>query len=583
MSGWVREKEKRFKIKEWALVPELKLTINIEQTMINSTLKNASILIVDDKEANIDILMGLLELEGYSNIKSTTDPRFVVKMVQAFNPDLVLLDLMMPHISGYEVMEQLKPLIPFGTFVPILVLTADITQEAKQRALAGGASDFLSKPFDLMEVALRIKNLLFTRYLFQQMQNQNQILEEKIKERTSELVTINSELMVAKDKAEASDRLKTAFINNISHEIRTPLNGILGFGEMIVNYDLSQKEKEEFLAVLKVSSDRLLNTVTDYMDIAFFVSGNVSWNESVFPPVNLLAEIVKKYTPACLKKNLELIPNRPPEAEAFMIRNDYILLKKALSHLVDNAIKFTKEGFVSFGFEIKEKELEFFVKDTGVGIGEEAQMAIFEQFVQENSSNTRGFEGSGLGLTIAKEIVKLCGGRIWLHSVKGKGSEFYFTIPYVPAPQTKPLQEEPPKEEIRQEEVFQKPGRKLKILIAEDVEASEHYLTLALRKITQETFYATSGTAAVENCRLHPDLDLILMDIRMPELNGYDATKMIREFNKEVVIIAQTAYAELGDKEKAIQSGCSDFIAKPINQSILMEIIHKHLPNINED
>ena len=583
MSGWVRKKEKRFKIKEWALVPELKLTINIEQTMINSTLKNASILIVDDKEANIDILMGLLELEGYSNIKSTTDPRFVVKMVQAFNPDLVLLDLMMPHISGYEVMEQLKPVIPFGTFVPILVLTADITQEAKQRALAGGASDFLSKPFDLMEVALRIKNLLFTRYLFQQMQNQNQILEEKIKERTSELVTINSELMVAKDKAEASDRLKTAFINNISHEIRTPLNGILGFGEMIVNYDLSQKEKEEFLAVLKVSSDRLLNTVTDYMDIAFFVSGNVSWNETVFPPVNLLAEIVKKYTPACLKKNLELIPNRPPEAEAFMIRNDYILLKKALSHLVDNAIKFTKEGFVSFGFEIKEKELEFFVKDTGVGIGEESQMAIFEQFVQENSSNTRGFEGSGLGLTIAKEIVKLCGGRIWLHSVKGKGSDLYFTIPYVPAPQTKPLQEEPPKEEIRQEEVFQKPGRKLKILIAEDVEASEHYLTLALRKITQETFYATSGTAAVENCRLHPDLDLILMDIRMPELNGYDATKMIREFNKEVVIIAQTAYAELGDKEKAIQSGCSDFIAKPINQSILMEIIHKHLPNINED
>jgi CheY-like chemotaxis protein/nitrogen-specific signal transduction histidine kinase len=410
------------------------------------------------------------------------------------------------------------------------------------------------------------------------MQNQNEILEEKIRERTAELETINVELMVAKDKAEASDRLKTAFINNISHEIRTPLNGILGFGEMLVNYDLQQEEKEEFLAVLKMSSDRLLGTVTDYMDIAFLVSGNVAWNETVFPATNLLEEIYRKFAPACQKKKLAFIANTPPAADQIAIKTDYVLLQKVLSHLVGNAIKFTWQGTVSVGFEMKENEIEFFVKDTGIGIGEESQSIIFEQFGQENSSNTRGYEGSGLGLTIAKKIVELCGGRIWLNSVKDEGSEFRFTIPYASAGEEKPVQEK-----YRKEEAKVSDRKKLKILIAEDVEASEQYLTLALRRITRESYYATTGISAVEACRIHPDLDLILMDIRMPELSGYDATIMIRQFNKDVIIIAQTAYAELGDKEKAIQSGCNDFIAKPINQALLMELIHKHIPNISED
>ena len=174
--------------------------------MIDSTFKNANILIVDDKVANIDILAGLLQIQGYTNIKTTTDPRLVVSLFKSFNPDLILLDLMMPYLTGFEVMVQLKELIPDGTYLPILVLTADIAVEAKQRALAGGARDFLAKPFNLIEVGLRIKNLLFARYLHQQLQNQNLILEEKVRERTIKLEKTNVDLVAAKDKAEESDR-----------------------------------------------------------------------------------------------------------------------------------------------------------------------------------------------------------------------------------------------------------------------------------------------------------------------------------------------------------------------------------------
>ncbi|MCX6167717.1 MAG: response regulator [Ignavibacteriales bacterium] len=184
--------------------------------MIDSTLKNASILIVDDQQDNIDVLTGLLDVKGFTNYTTTSDPRQVFKLFDELKPDLLLLDLKMPSISGYEVMMQLKALIPANTYFPILVLTADITPETKQKALAGGASDFISKPFDLIEIDLRIKNLLRARYLHQQLENQKQIVEERVKERTKELEKANIELKVAKEKAEHSDKMKSELISTMS-------------------------------------------------------------------------------------------------------------------------------------------------------------------------------------------------------------------------------------------------------------------------------------------------------------------------------------------------------------------------------
>ena len=243
----------------------------------------------------------------------------------------------------------MKPFVLANTFVPILVLTADITKEAKQRALSEGASDFLTKPFDLIEVGLRIKNLLFTKYLVQQLGNQNQILEEKVKVRTRVLEQNNIELIAARDKAEASNRLKTAFMNNISHEIRTPLNGILGFAPMTLDPSFSDADKLEFLEILNASSNRLMQTITDYMDISLVTSGNMDVVLNEFVPGILIDEIQKQYQSQCSRKGIKLLIAKQETLNSVVIRSDRDFLKKILSHLIDNALKFTNEGNITVG------------------------------------------------------------------------------------------------------------------------------------------------------------------------------------------------------------------------------------------
>ena len=397
--------------------------------MIDSTLKKAHILIVDDQEANIDILVGLLEFQGYTNVKSTTDPRMVKSMFKTFNPDLILLDLLMPHLTGFEVMEQLKTLIPQATFLPVLVLTADITVETKQRALANGANDFLVKPFDLIETGLRVRILLEARFMHLQLENQNRILEEKVKERTAELETANIHLYAAKEKAEASDRMKTAFMQNISHEVRTPLNGLLGFGSLLAEPDLDDESRQQYLSMMKSSSDRLINTITDYIDISLIVSDSV---EVFSRPViinNIMMDLQNKFENIIRIKQLEFNLVISDDKELFCIQSDPELLTRIMFHLLSNAVKFTQQGQVTMGYSVDSEKIEFFVKDTGAGIEKEARERVFESFMQENITNTRGHEGSGLGLSIIRGFSKALGGEIRLESEKGKGSSFYFSLP----------------------------------------------------------------------------------------------------------------------------------------------------------
>jgi len=403
--------------------------------MIDSNLKNANILIVDDKEANIDILVGLLEMQGYSNIKSSTDSRLAVGLFKSFNPDLILLDLMMPHLTGYEVMEQLKAMVPSRSYLPILVLTADITAEARQRALAGGAKDFVAKPFDLIEVGLRIKNLLETRHLHQQLENQNYILDEKVKERTFELEKTNIELIEAKERAEESDKLKTAFLNNISHEIRTPFNSILGFLSILQNDDLTASEKAEYTSIINKSAYRLMNTINDIVERSQIQTGQMKLTASEINIKMLTGVLFDQFKPDAESQGLEFTLNNDLPDSMDSIFTDSIKLKTILSILIGNAIKFTKEGSIEFGYDRVETsgrgslQMKFYVKDTGIGIPENKQQVIFEQFMQADVYNTRQFEGSGLGLSIAKAYVEMLGGKIWVESSEGKGSIFYFTIP----------------------------------------------------------------------------------------------------------------------------------------------------------
>lgn len=529
--------------------------------MIDSTLKEANILIVDDQEANIDVLDGFLEMQGYVNIKSTTDPRNVVPLLTSFAPDLILLDLSMPYLSGFEVMEQLNAELPANSFLPVIVLTADITKESKQRSLAGGANDFLIKPFDLIEVGLRIRNLLYTSYLHQQLQLQNLILEEKVKERTRELEQQNVELIIAKEKAEASDKLKSTFISNISHEIRTPLNGIMGFGQILTDNDLSPEEKEQYSQMLNSSSLRLVNTITNFMDISLLRSGNQKVYRKELNVKRRVTEVVSKFSDSCLEKKLTICIAPPNSEDDIKLFTDGELFSKILYQLIDNAVKFTHQGTITVGYQFSGNEVHFFVSDTGIGISPENQVLIFDSFIQEDGQTTRRYEGSGLGLSIAQELVNLLEGKIWLKSEKGKGSTFYFSLPYRQS-----------ESEGKQAVTVPQPLKeKQTILIAEDDEINFYYFKTLLTHNRVEILHAEDGIEAVELCKENPEIELVLMDLKMVDMDGYEATRQIKSFRPELPVIAITAYSETEDKRKALLAGCDEFLTKPVKKEILIK------------
>ena len=535
--------------------------------MNNLNLADSRILIVDDKQANIDLLHGMLTDDGFTNLKTTTDPRNVVRMFSEFKPDLILLDLLMPNLSGFQVMEQLKSMISEETYLPILVLTADINPDTKIKALESGASDFLSKPFDFIEINLRVNNLLKTRLLHQKQDNQNQILEEKVKERTAELKNTIVKLEIAKNKAEASDRLKTAFMNNISHEIRTPLNGILGFAPFIIKPNISAEEKKLYFEILNSSSTRLMNTITDMMDISLIISGNMEVHPQPTDISLLLTDIFKNFQVACKKKNLEFKIQYPQNVDNFILNTDREILRKAVSKLVDNSVKFTNEGSITLGFEQINNEIEIFVKDTGQGIGEDSQELIYKSFMQEDVSDTRGHEGNGLGLSISRGIMQLLGGKIRLESTKNIGTTVFLSLPHSSSAVT--LKQKNSANDV-------KGGGMPLILIAEDDDSNYLYVEMLLRK-DYKTLRAFDGQETVDLCRIHQDITLVLMDIKMPVMNGIEATHIIKSFRNDLPIIAVTAYARSGDEYKIREAGCDDYISKPVIQTELLSLIRKYL------
>jgi PAS domain S-box-containing protein len=380
------------------------------------------------------------------------------------------------------------------------------------------------------------------------------------------------ELIKAKEKAEESDRLKSAFLTNMSHEIRTPMNGILGFTELLKEPHLTVEEQQDFIQTIQISGARMLNTINSIVDISKIESGLIGVDIKETNLNEKIEFIYKFFKQEVGKKGLQFFFKYGLTAEEANINTDNEKVYGILTNLVRNAIKFTYEGSIEFGYEKKGKYLEFFVKDTGVGIPQNQHELIFERFRQGSENHNRGYEGSGLGLSISKSYVEMLGGRIWVESEEGKGSTFYFTIPYIAL-----SEEETTIEKVVSSEHTEVQIKKLKILIVEDDEISYSLLTRTLQKIGKEVLHSITGVEAIEACRSNPNLDLILMDIRMPIMDGCEATRQIRQFNKDVIIIAQTAYAFAGDNEKAIEAGCNDYITKPINSTLLFELIKKHV------
>ncbi len=396
-----------------------------------------------------------------------------------------------------------------------------------------------------------------------------------VKEDITERKKFIEDLKKAKEKAEESDRLKSAFLANMSHEIRTPMNGILGFTDLLLNPDLSSEEKEHYIEIVQKSGQRMLNTVTDIVEISKIEAGIVQIIQKETDVNESVEELFRFFQPEAEKKGLNLILEMLLSVEEKNISTDQNKLDSILTNLIKNAIKYTDSGTINLGCRTKGNAIEFYVKDTGIGIPFDRQGAVFERFVQADIADTRAFQGSGLGLAISKSYVEMLGGKMWVESEEGIGSTFYFTLPVNFSENKKAVvSNELPD---NKEPIMAMPvTRGLKVLIAEDDEPSRNYISLIVKDFCTEILEAGTGVKAVELCRNTKDLDFILMDIQMPGMNGYEATRRIREFNKEVVIIAQTAFALSGDREKAIEAGCDDYISKPINKSELQSMILKY-------
>jgi len=383
------------------------------------------------------------------------------------------------------------------------------------------------------------------------------------------------ELKKAKEKAEENDRLKSAFLANMSHEIRTPMNGILGFADLLKEPMLSCEEQEEYISLIELSGKRMLSIINDIVDISKIESGQMTVNISESNINEQIEYIYTFFKPEIEQKRMQLFLNNGLLSKESVIKTDREKIFAILTNLVKNAIKYSDFGTIEFGYTLhytgEKAELEFFVKDQGIGIPLDRQEAIFERFIQADSGNKRAYQGAGLGLAITKKYVEMLGGKIWVESEPGQGSIFYFTLPYITPEDNKVAQQNLPNPYS-----VDSPDLKVKILIAEDDYTSEKLICQLLKKNSRELLNVQTGIEAVEAVFKNPDIDIILMDIQMPEMDGYEATRQIRQFNKNIIIIAQTAFGLSGDREKAIEAGCNDYLVKPINKDNLFALIQKY-------
>ncbi len=374
------------------------------------------------------------------------------------------------------------------------------------------------------------------------------------------------------DKAQTADKLKSSFLANMSHEIRTPMNSIIGFSNLLSSDDIPEDQKAEFATYIKSSGELLLKLIDDIIDIAKIEAGEIKIDKKECNLFNLLKELeltFKETINKSSKKHLRILFNTE-YPEDLVIKTDPYRLKQILSNLINNAIKFTDAGSIEFGYMIKdEKTLEFYVKDTGIGLTRDEISIIFKRYQRTVTSEEKNIMGTGLGLAISKNLVELLGGEMWVDSYPGVGTTFYFTLPYLKI--TKIIEQFLYEENMIQDYNWSK----ITILIVEDDFHSFSFLKETLKKTNANTIHAKNAEIAIDICKSNLDIDIVLMDIQLPQMNGYEAAREIKKFRKSLPIIAQTAFAMAGDKEKSILAGCDDYISKPIN-------INKLLPKINQ-
>lgn len=397
---------------------------------------------------------------------------------------------------------------------------------------------------------------------FEEMQS----LNEELTSSSEKIRMINLELQEAVTRAESIDRLRTAFLNNISHEIRTPLNGILGVSTLLADETTPADDRQLLADMIDLNTRRLLRTITQYMDISLLTSGNFIINMQRIRPSQWFREFTERYEGLCYNQRLAfavVVPHHDSEPE---ISTDTELLSKILDHLLDNALKFTEKGEIETGYLIHNHEIEFYVRDTGCGIEKSLQGKMFDPFMLEGDESLKKYDGTGLGLAICRMGVQLLHGRIWFTSETGKGSNFRFALPLVSAKGKTQFISKPDSVAVNT------------VLLAEDEESNFTVLSMAIRKMADvSVLKAVNGVEAVDLVRSNPEIGLVLMDIRMPVMDGFEATRLIKAMRPDLPVVAITAYGMSGDERRVRAAGCDDYLAKPVTRPMLQNILSKYI------
>ncbi|PKQ61710.1 hypothetical protein BZG02_14900 [Labilibaculum filiforme] len=379
------------------------------------------------------------------------------------------------------------------------------------------------------------------------------------------------ELEIAKDRAQESDRLKSSFLANMSHEIRTPMNAIIGFSELLQDESLPSETKRQFFNHIRNSGNSLLNLINDIIDFSKIESGELKISKTIFNLNQLFDELHQTFEKIKTGKGKDHIKLQfiiSLSDDQSIVYTDPFRLKQIITNLVENSLKFTEKGSIIVTCQLDEDELIFSVKDTGIGISEDKQSVIFNRFRQADDSHARKYGGTGLGLSISKKLAKLLNGKMWLESTVGVGSSFFISIPYQKDKDTAPVSL------VSDDSTSNNKLTGKRILIVDDYMVNLKLLEKMLKPTGAELIVAKNGELAVNFC-LKNNFDLILMDLQMPNLNGYDTLKLIKENRPNTKIIAQTAYAIAHEKEEVLKSGFDAYIVKPIIKQELIEVIHK--------
>jgi CheY-like chemotaxis protein len=510
----------------------------------------SKVLIVDDVQLNLDLMKEILSEQGYM-IATAKNGKSAIAKAKAHKFDLILLDIILPDIDGFEVCIHLKS-NPQTQDIPIIFLTAKKEKDSLIRGFQLGAVDYIPKPFSKEELLARV-NLHLT------------------------LRKTQEELIRSKEMAEAADQAKSTFLANMSHEIRTPMNGIIGMVDILKRTPLTQ-EQLEFLEIIEISGENLLAIINDILDFSKIEAGFINFESIRFYLNYEVGEVIKMLKYKADQKNLKLSYTIAPNVPE-MIIGDPLRLKQVLINLCNNSIKFTSQGFVKIRIEVASSSenkirLKFEVEDSGIGISTANQLKLFKSFTQADSSTTRKFGGTGLGLVISKNLVELMNGNIGVISEEGKGATFYFDCEFGMVAQNLTVSEDI---EINKTDLS---TAKLSILLAEDNIIVQKVVILNLKKLGHKISVAANGIEAVEMFKKET-FDLILMDIQMPEMDGVEATILIREWEQKnnvinpIPIVAMTANTLRSDKEHFIEVGMNDYLGKPFNNAELVVVLER--------